>query len=284
MKEYAHNLIKKVNQQLDVLEKENDSVFKKVPKTISLLEKVFIELKGFILQYNFSDIEEEIYFFKEVKPQLFSKLIYNRKIYTIESMRPNGSIEAQKSYLKTQMDYLKGFFDKNLDFYKYYRTGCTHLDKYYFTRGNPDIELNVDLFYFERDPNFSTCSDFKVAKIIANEMLSIYLNSELIRLQSQEQNKDKYIETLYPKSKLTWTGKKAELVEQIYAWERAGSFNNSNVNIKELTEYVEFVFNIDLGDYYHTFLEMRDRKGSRTIFLDRLIKYLNDRMDEADNK
>lgn len=284
MEQYTYNLMKKVNRDLELIEREEEDIFKKVPKAISLLEDVFSELKAFIFKYTFPTIEEEIHFFKEIKPHLFSKLIYNRKIYNIESIRPNGSIETQVSYLKTQMDYLKGFFDKNLDFYKYYRTGCTHLDKYYFTRGKPDIELNVDIFYFERDPSFSTCFDFKVAKIIANEMLSIYLNSELIKLQNYKQNKEDPTNVFYPKFKLTWTGKKAELVEQIYAWERANCFNYGNVTIKQLTEYIEYVFNINLGDYYHAFLEMRDRKGSRTIFLDKLIKFLNDRMDEADNK
>ena len=36
--------------------------------------------------------------------------------------------------------------------------------------------------------------------------------------------------------------------------------------------------------FYHTFLEIRERKGSRTLFLDRLIKYLNERMDGLDSK
>ena len=34
-------------------------------------------------------------------------------------------------------------------------------------------------FYFERDPNFSTICDFKVEKIVANEMLRIYLNPKI---------------------------------------------------------------------------------------------------------
>ena len=36
--------------------------------------------------------------------------------------------------------------------------------------------MTMETFYFERDPNFSTICDFKVAKIVANEMLRIYLN------------------------------------------------------------------------------------------------------------
>jgi hypothetical protein len=87
----------------------------------------------------------------------------------------------------------------------------------------------------------------------------------------------------YPKVRLTWTGSKVELVELIYAWETAGCFNHGHATIKEIAAYIEVIFNVDLGDYYDTFRDMRNRVN-RTAFLDKLIKVLNDRMDEADRK
>lgn len=283
METYTKKLIDNINLQLNSIDSSEESLFVKAPKAIVLLESIFVELKSFISAYSFKNAEEEICFFKDIKPLLFSKLIYYRKVYTIETIRPNGSLEVQQVYLKKEFDKLKDFFDKNLDIYKYYRTGCCHLDRFYFLRGKPDIQLNLDLFYFERDPLFSTNYDFKIAKILANEMISIYLNEELAKLE--EPTQVRYTQNRYvPAVKLTWTGKKTELVEQIYSWEGIGCFNNGNSNIKELTEYIEFVFNINLGDYYHTFLEMRDRKGSRTLFLDKLIKFLNERMNNLDRK
>jgi RteC protein. len=87
----------------------------------------------------------------------------------------------------------------------------------------------------------------------------------------------------YPKTKMTWTGKKIDLVELVYAWESIGCFNHGHTNIKEIAAYIEAVFNIDLGKYYGTFQEMRSRVN-RTAFLDNMIKVLKDRMDEVDNK
>ncbi|MDL2241620.1 RteC domain-containing protein [Bacteroidales bacterium OttesenSCG-928-L03] len=86
-----------------------------------------------------------------------------------------------------------------------------------------------------------------------------------------------------PKVRFTWTGNKVDLVELIYAWEAAGCFNHGHVNIKEIVIYIEVVFNIDLGDYYHTFRDLR-RRVNRTAFLDNLIKHLIERMDKADQK
>lgn len=282
MEQFTTNLKQKINTEIQLMESEEDSLFTRSTKIISLLEDAFDQLKDFILGYTFKYQAEEIQFFKEIKPQLFSILIYYRKVNNLEMRMPTGGKIDKKEYLENILSRIKYFFDTNCDFYQYYRSGSTHLDKYYFLRGKPDIQLILDSFYFERDAKFSTNFDFKVAKMIANERLTVYINNKLSKLNQVEgTNSDT---NNLPKVKITWTAKKAELVEQIYAWDSAGCFNNGNTNIKELAEYIETVFNINLGDFYHTFLEIRERKGSRTLFLNRLIKFLEERMDGLDNK
>ncbi len=112
-----------------------------------------------------------------------------------------------------------------------------------------------------------------------NDLLSRYMADS----KEPETEATRQSSFFYPKTRLTWTKSKADLVELIYAWEAAGCFNHGHANIKEITVYIEVVFNINLGDYYHTFRGLRGRVG-RTAFLDDLIKYLTDRMDEADRK
>ena len=46
--------------------------------------------------------------------------------------------------------------------------------------------------------------------------------------------------------------------------------------------YLEAFFNIDLGDYYRTYITIKDRKKDRTSFLSSLIKKLIQKMDEDD--
>lgn len=75
---------------------------------------------------------DEIFFFKIIKPKFFSKLIYYRKVYNIEMMRPNGQDCVLKNYFINELNQLENFYNKNIDFYKYYRSGSTHLDKYFF--------------------------------------------------------------------------------------------------------------------------------------------------------
>lgn len=282
MEQFTTTLKQKINKEIQFIESEENNLFSKSTKIINLLEDAFDELKEFIADYTFKYQSEEIQFFKEIKPQLFSILIYYRKVYNLEMRMPTGGKVDKKEYLEAILSRIKYFFDMNCEFYQYYRSGSTHLDKYYFLRGKADIQLVLDSFYFERDAKFSTNFDFKVAKMIANERLTVYINNKLSRL-NQVENTNSATNNL-PKVRITWTAKKAELVEQIYAWDSAGCFNNGNTNIKELAEYIEAAFNINLGDFYHIFLEIRERKGSRTQFFDKLIKFLEERMDGLDNK
>ena len=54
-------------------------------------------------------------------------------------------------------------------------------------------------------------------------------------------------------------------------------------DLKKMTSYVENLFDIDLGDVYRAFLEIRNRKGSRVKCLDDLRRKLIARMNEVDN-
>ena len=61
-------------------------------------------------------------------------------------------------------------------------------------------------------------------------------------------------------------------------------FDNGNNDIREVAKYFESAFGIDLGNFYQTYLELRNRKMNRTKFLDALREELIRRMDEQDEK
>lgn len=67
-----------------------------------------------------------------------------------------------------------------------------------------------------------------------------------------------------------------------YAIYAAGVLNDGNADIKEIMTYIEASFKIDLGDYYRTYLAIRERKKDKTSFLTNLINKLLRKMDEDD--
>jgi len=83
---------------------------------------------------------------------------------------------------------------------------------------------------------------------------------------------------------LNWTSSKTALIELIYAMHAQGVFDHGNTDIKVITKKFEKMFNVDLGDFYHTYLELRGRKINRTKFIDTLRESLVKKMDEQDEK
>jgi len=281
MIQYTLELLDKIKSEIQIIDLEEDTIFNKSIKIISRLEIDFNELKSHISEYSFNNETEEIQFFKETKPQISSQLLYYNGICKFENSRPIGSDTVQKEFTLKQLDLLKDYFDKNIDFYRYYRAHRTDLDKHYFLRCQPDLEMYFDSFYFERDPKFSTGFDLKVATILANDMLSDYLNAELVK--EDVPNAHQFDNTNTQKVKAKWTGSKVALIELIYAFHTSKCINNGKSDLKRMTSYVENLFGIDLGDVYRTFIEIRGRKGSRVQCLDDLRKKLIARMDEVDN-
>ena len=53
--------------------------------------------------------------------------------------------------------------------------------------------------------------------------------------------------------------------------------------LKNIAEYFEDIFDIDLGQYRRTFLEIRVRKSERTKFINSLKENLTKRMDNSDD-
>lgn len=249
-------------------------------RMIKFLEVSLSELRKFFLQIKPLSIEDEILFFKEIKPEILGLLLYFNKIHNIELKRPIGSNETQSEYYNKELKSMTFFFERNLDFHQYYRAKSTYLDEYYFVRGKSDHHLCADSARYILDPLFSTGYDYKVAKIICNEMLRIYLNKKKYSLEKQviiKKNRE-----LLPTSNLKWTGSKADATELGYSIRDSGVINNGNVDIKEIMSFIEASFDIDLGDYYRTYVAIKSRKKDRTPFLNRLIDSLTRRMDKDD--
>lgn len=125
--------------------------------------------------------------------------------------------------------------------------------------------------FFETDHRFSTSHDYKAAKIIANDLIQVYIEDQL---NNNNQKKPSNSFTL------NWIESKTALTELIYSLHSQGAFGNAD--IIAIAKTFESTFNISLGDFYHTFMELKSRKINRTKFLDSLKESLLKKMDEED--
>lgn len=277
--EFIKNIDCTIYEKIDV-DNWNISV-EVVLDVVEFLQRSLEDMRTYIVNHPFSNKEEEIYFFKHIKPEVLSRLLYFTEIYNTEMRKPHGSIEVLKKYYNDRLDELTSYFESNLDFYQYYRSKATHLDSHYFVRGHIDFKLCPNCVPYDRDPEFSTCYDHKAAQILANDMLCIYLNKKLHGVDKQVIIAKS--RSFLPEHPFRWTATKIAAVELGYAIYAAGILNNGQADIKEIMIFMEASFQIDLGDYYRTYITMKDRKKDRTSFLNSLIKSLLKKMDEDDN-
>jgi len=277
--EFIKNIDCTIYEKIDV-DNWNISV-EVVLDVVEFLQRSLEDMRTYIVNHPFSNKEEEIYFFKHIKPEVLSRFLYFTEIYNTEMRKPHGSIEVLKKYYNDRLDELTSYFESNLDFYQYYRSKATHLDSHYFVRGHIDFKLCPNCVPYDRDPEFSTCYDHKAAQILANDMLCIYLNKKLHGVDKQVIIAKS--RSFLPEHPFRWTATKIAAVELGYAIYAAGILNNGQADIKEIMTFMEASFQIDLGDYYRTYITMKDRKKDRTSFLNSLIKSLLKKMDEDDN-
>ncbi|MFE3872495.1 RteC domain-containing protein [Flavobacterium sp. ZS1P70] len=277
MKLFAESLMSELEHQLKLIHLETENQVQLAEQAIKISIIVLEKLKTFFIKYKRLNKTEEIEFFRDIKPKFAAKLIYYNEIYIIETNKPFGSQKTIGKYYKAELNKLKVFFEKNQEFYRYYRTGNNCLDNKYFIRAKYDLKLMVDSFYFQADHHFTTSHDYKVASILANDEIKVFLEEQIQKLGSK---------TIQSPSQLSkgpkWTGSKVELIELIYALHTEGVFNNGTSGLKEITSFFESVFEIDLGQFHRVFLEIRNRKTERTKFLNTLKNKLIIRMDNAD--
>lgn len=242
------------------------------------IEEVIVhvkQLKEFVLEHSFKDQEEEIQFFKTIKPKFTSKLIFYKKVKKMEVGTPQGTIEIITEYYKNELQKLNFFFSENAVLYNYYRLDNTYLDSQLFVRNNYNVCPNVNPAYYEMDHRFATSHDNELAKILAHGMYQSYVENKLLNVNDV---KPFEMAQMFEEETLVWTGKNSDIVEIIYAFYYAKVINNGGADIAQIARAFEKMFNIRLGKFYRTKTHIKGRKGV-TKFLDKLKKILIENLD-----
>lgn len=234
-------------------------------------------LKEYVLENGFSDINQEIEFFKKIKPEIQGKLIFYNKVFRIETACPIGMWQVHKEYFSKELqkiEQLYQYYKINCLFCQYYHSGRTDKDKELFTRGQINIDNGLHSHIFDSDYRFSTYYDYKVSRIIADELFYEYLRGRI----NNESNKFKNLTD--NEQMITWTESKNALIELIYALYASGSVSHGNIGIRQLALIFQVLFRTPLNDIHHAFHRMKTRSGSRTAFLDQLKTALEEYMDK----
>lgn len=274
-KDALYSILKK-EQEISL---ESVHVIDESYRMIVFLQDLLSDIKKRVLDHHFTEENEEIEFFRIIKPQILGKLIYYNKMYRIETSCPVNSGKMYYKYFSGELQQLKNEYKEhicNSDFYRYYRSGRTDRDHDFFKLGKINLNTGLNSFIFEVDTQFSTYYDYKVSRIIADELLYNYLILKInpvdkpsMALQNAESTKDVF-----------WTESKNAMIELIYALYASGAISNGKVGIRKISLIFQLLFRTQLGDIHHAFHRMKDRAGNRTLFLDQLKSSLEHYMDK----
>lgn len=227
------------------------------------------ELKKLLKAVTFGSMADEILFFKKYKPYFISQYIYYSKALQLETSKPSVGNKTLKKFLQGELSQLKEDFSEDSDFYNYYRRNATYLDYKYFTRKSNDLKMKQSLNLYDLDEEFTTSQDFKIALMKANEMFHNYLLEEIDKIDRPQGSSN------IAKTKILWTSSKVSLLEVLYSLHISQCFNSGNIDFIEVVREAEKNLGINLGNFYKTLGEIKNRKYNRTKFLQMLTDNLN---------
>jgi len=279
MENFTSSLYAKMNEALEQIAMTSENIIQRAERSYKVVEQILRELKEFIIHYTFKDKHEEIRFFKEIKPMFQKELIYFWEVFQSEVWKPPVGKDEIIMHYKIGATRADIYFKMYNDLYTYYRTGSCEHDEQYFLRNNAKPGMITPISLSDMDPRFSTVYSYQFAEIQAYEQFSNYLQQCVYRLErpGMEPIKDES-----KKSRTVWSDSKADLIELAYGIYARGSVNHGKADIKEIITAFELIFNVNLGNFYRTFQNLRIRKKNRTPYWDAAKNDLIKTMDNTD--
>jgi len=274
---------KKYEQLLIKLERELENYVELKPlermrSELAAVRSAIGKLQEMVLADGFASVEQEVSFFKSVKPRFYSMMVLAAERYGFEVSRPARRGKGTAKFYASQLDYIDRFFTQHGFLYQYYKMGATELDHVYFVRRVEPTGL-VGVGMPPLDPSFSTIGDYLFSKFMALERL---LDVVVAEMEVPSLAGSGVIRSKKGKE-LRWTGDSCNLIELIYGVFDCRQVNNGEVDLSDLMDVFEQCFQINLSRYFRRFTEIKRRKSmSKTRFIDEMARVVNKRIEDGD--
>ncbi|MCR8667480.1 RteC domain-containing protein [Aestuariibaculum sp. M13] len=275
---YDH-VVGEFTTKLSELNIETPISLKNTNEGILLCNNALYHLKTIVDKNGFKTIEDEINFFKRVKVEPLSLLVYFIEVRSCQLHMPKLGSRHKLAFLDKKMGRINKFFNRHSDFVHYMEQDLCYLDKQYFTRSHQVFPLYALPESSYLDPKFFTSHDMLWARIKGMNHYTIYIRNLIKQIKQQSRSHN-------PNQKMTkpmeWTASKIALIELLYAIHETQVINHGKDDIKTMAHLFEQLFGVQLGNIYKTYSEIKARKGTRARFLEELIERFNHKMDQDD--
>lgn len=251
-------------QGIEMFETFNPSIITKLEAKILTIEKGIKEINEDIKTYQFLSIDEEIAFFKQVKPQIDHVYIYLKLLLEFYNGYNWIAYRNTKIY-KQKIEKILEFLHPHKEFHTYLKSGASHYDKFYFRR-MAETNKPRTIYNFNADPMVCCSHGFLMAMIMAYERFEQFCN---YHIQQIKNGNIKYKST----ANFQWKAKKVDAIELVYALYYSGAIDTSLCTIYDLAYTFEHLFKIEITEHiYRDFIDIKRRKIEPAKFL---VKMLN---------
>lgn len=269
MEHFIKELEAELEETLKEVEKESN-ILCRCSLRVQEIRKALEKMRDYNGKHPFATKAEEINYFKNVAPRLYSRLFYFIKIYQVELERYYTEKEKMVLFFRAEIKIIYDFYQQHGEFCRYYHFGSTNRDEHYFTKGDWEDTVIEDVAVtMGRD---YCVGSYWAARLKANQELQVYLEEELYTLQNPQGEK----RSAQSNRKLKWRGgptKLVELCEGIYLTEGFGEA----ITKKAIIEWAQESTDTDLSQYHNTVQEIGRRKNG-------YAKYCQEMGDEINKK
>ena len=186
MEQIYSNLLKELSKELDDCWRNDLPEVKRFENCFWIADKFCKNIERQVLQKGFANEDEEIRFFKEIKPQ-FAALVEFFVIATEALWFVGSEVVCSKAFWKEETDKYKRFRERQHPFVSYYEAGETHLDAEFFLKASEDSISEVQSILFDESHHMHSRKDWLVRSYLANKMYHGFAQEKLKTIESAKQ-------------------------------------------------------------------------------------------------
>lgn len=277
MKPHFEKLLNDLREELSL----NASISAPIERfngAVKIIDKALLALKDYLATHQLT-VQEEIFIFKEVKPQMEAFRVEEGLRFSILNYKPVGTPKVQIKYMGEELVSLQSLFRRNGFYYQYYKNGFDELDNLFFLRGSGSLALPIPEIP-DVESDFSTPVSCLYSKFMGFERVQIFILKEINKLKPL--NGNPVPANLEEEETLRWTGDVINIIEVAYGIWLTGQLNNGNASLSQIVRWLEGHLDVKLGNVQKRFTEMERRKRvSTTKYLDQMSDAVKHKLENG---
>ncbi len=126
---FTNTLMEELDKQISHVEILDLDIITKSQRLSLICKRSVDDLRFYILKNGFEHVNEEIHFFKHIKPHFLSKLYYHLKVYKIELNLGVSNYKTQIKYFKDELRKIDHYCNNNKEIWAYHSSCETDRDE-----------------------------------------------------------------------------------------------------------------------------------------------------------